>query len=67
MKDIDKEVARLTKRRDRIAADLAETASTSGHAELHELGAELTAVQAELDAAEERWLTLGEEAEQVDR
>jgi ABC-type phosphate transport system auxiliary subunit len=63
MKDADKEVARLTKRRDGIAADLAETAATRGHAELRELGAELTAVQSELDAAEERWLALGEEAE----
>ena len=67
MRDADKEVARLTKRHDRIADELAETAASRGHAELNELGSELGKVQADLDAAEERWLALGEEAEQVER
>ncbi|MEM9615076.1 MAG: ABC-F family ATP-binding cassette domain-containing protein [Actinomycetota bacterium] len=34
------------------------------HAELHRLGAELSERQAELDAAEERWLALSEELEE---
>ncbi len=67
MRDADKEVARLTRRRDRISAELAEAAASRGHAELSERGAELGEVQADLDAAEERWLALAEEAEQVQR
>ncbi len=40
--------------------------ATTDHVELTRLGAELRAVQDELDAAEERWLALAEEADRRD-
>ena len=67
MKESDKTVARLTRRRDSIEVDLAEKASTASHTELAGLGAQLSAVNAELAAAEETWLALAEEAELAGR
>jgi hypothetical protein len=37
--------------------------ATTDHVELTRLGAELQAVQAELDVTEEQWLDLAEQAE----
>jgi hypothetical protein len=42
---------------------LADRAATADHTELTALGAELAELVASLEAAEERWLALGEEAE----
>ncbi len=67
MKDADKEVVRLGKRRVALEQALAEKAGTADHTELTALGAELTEVLAALDAAEERWLALAEEAEDAAR
>ena len=63
MKEADKAITRLTRRREALEAELAEKASTAAHTELSELGAQLATVNAELAAAEESWLALAEEAE----
>ena len=63
MKDADKEITRLGKRRVALEETLAERAGTADHTELTALGAELAEVLAALEAAEERWLALAEEAE----
>ena len=60
LRQLDKEMARLTRDRDRLAAALA---GTSDHRELAAIGAELAALQSRLDEAEERWLEVAEEAE----
>jgi len=63
MKEADKEVVRLGRRRVKLEEDLADKAATADHAELTALGTELNEVLAGLAAAEERWLALAEEAE----
>ena len=60
LRQLDKELARLTRERDRIA-EVFET--TTDHRDLARLGAELAAAQGRLADAEERWLALAEEAE----
>ncbi len=60
LRRLDKELARLTRERDRVA----EAFETTGdHRDLARLGEELAAAQADLDRAEERWLAVAEEAE----
>jgi ATP-binding cassette subfamily F protein uup len=61
LRDAEKEIAKLTKKRDRLHAALVDAASD--HVELTRLGAEEAAVADELGAAEEAWLALAEEAE----
>lgn len=56
----ERELAAVTKRRDELVAQLSGESSPS---RLGELGAELTAVQARLDATEATWLELHEEAD----
>ena len=60
LRQLDKELGRLTRERDRLAEAFAATAD---HRELAPIGAELAAAEARLDEAEERWLALAEEAE----
>jgi len=60
LRQLDKELARLTRERDRLA-EVFET--TGDHRDLARLGGELAAAQANLADAEERWLVLAEEAE----
>jgi ATP-binding cassette subfamily F protein uup len=60
LRDTEKQLTRLGRQRDKLHDAL--VASTD-HVELTRLGAELQAVQAELDAAEEQWMTLAEQAE----
>jgi ATP-binding cassette subfamily F protein uup len=60
LRTAEREVADLTGRRDDLAATMA---AMSDHEELARVGTELAALQALLDAAEERWLSLAEEAE----
>jgi ATP-binding cassette subfamily F protein uup len=67
MKDADKELARLTRQRERLEADLAERAATAGHEELRDLGSRLDEVIAAQSDVEERWLALAEEAEGATR
>jgi ATP-binding cassette subfamily F protein uup len=55
----EREVEKLTARRDELVAQL----GTTDHEVLTRVGAELAAVEAELAAAEERWLDLGVESE----
>jgi ATP-binding cassette subfamily F protein uup len=63
LKDLEKQVAKLTRTRTRLEADLAGKAGSADHTELTRLGAELTSVVDALDSAEEQWLALAEEAE----
>jgi ATP-binding cassette subfamily F protein uup len=63
MKEADKEVVRLGRRRVALEEQLADRAATADHTELTALGAELADLIASLEAAEERWLALAEEAE----
>ncbi len=60
LRQLDKEMARLTRDRDRLAA--AFELAGDRH-ELATIGADLAAAQARLDEAEERWLAVAEEAE----
>jgi ATP-binding cassette subfamily F protein uup len=60
LRELDKEVARLQRRRDRLSLELA---AVVDHLELARLGTELAEAQRELDQAEDRWLALAEEAE----
>ncbi|MCB0964421.1 MAG: hypothetical protein KDA98_14170, partial [Acidimicrobiales bacterium] len=62
MREAEKEQASLERRRDRLAAALAEV-DPADHAALAEAGRELAEVEAALAAAEERWLELGTELE----
>lgn len=61
LRRLDKELARLTRDRDRLVEAMGETAD---HQELAVIGAELAGVQSRVDEAEEQWLVLAEEAEQ---
>jgi ATP-binding cassette subfamily F protein uup len=61
LRDVDKELAAVARRRDRLLAQLAEAGSD--HEAMVRLGRELTVVEAELATLEERWLEVGEELE----
>lgn len=63
MRDAEKEVAKLSRRRDRIHDQL--VAAATDHVELTRLGAEEAAVSQELAATEDAWMALAEEAESV--
>jgi hypothetical protein len=63
MKDADKEITRLGRRRVALEEDLADKAGVADHTELTSLGNQLAQVLTELEAAEELWLALGEESE----
>jgi ATP-binding cassette subfamily F protein uup len=58
LREAEKEMSRLERRRDEVRDALTATAD---YVELTRLGRELTAAQAELDAAEEAWLALAVE------
>jgi ATP-binding cassette subfamily F protein uup len=60
LRQLDKELRRLTGERDRLAAAFETTAD---HQDLARLGTELATAQARLDDVEEKWLALAEEAE----
>jgi ATP-binding cassette subfamily F protein uup len=60
LREAEKNMARLQRRRDKITEMLT---GVQGHVQLTELGVELAAAQADLDQAEELWLTLAEAAE----
>jgi ATP-binding cassette subfamily F protein uup len=59
----DRELADAIAERERVQADLA--AAGADHNELARLGATLAASQSRVDAAEERWLSLADEAESL--
>ncbi|MCB0970195.1 MAG: ABC-F family ATP-binding cassette domain-containing protein, partial [Acidimicrobiales bacterium] len=63
MREAEKEQASLERRRDRLTAELADV-DPADHVALAERGRELAGVEAELAAAEERWLELGTELEE---
>jgi ATP-binding cassette subfamily F protein uup len=65
IKDTEKETARLDRRRAKLEAELAELALSADHTVLTEKGNDLAAVITELGAAEERWLELSDELDQV--
>jgi ABC transport system ATP-binding/permease protein len=65
MRQIDKELAALERRRVELEEALA--GARSDHQSLARLGAELAQVTAELAAVEERWLVLAAEAEEAGR
>jgi hypothetical protein len=60
LRQAEKSMVRLQRQRDKITEELT---GARDHIEMNRLGAELAAAQAALDEAEERWLTLAEEAE----
>jgi ATP-binding cassette subfamily F protein uup len=60
LREAEKAMARLARRRDELHDELAGTAD---HVELARLGRELAELQAVLEGAENRWLALAEEAE----
>ena len=64
MREADKEVQKLARRRDRLHEQLLDAAAD--HKELARLGTEEAEVAAELEAAEEAWLALAEEAEALE-
>ncbi|MCB9374094.1 MAG: ABC-F family ATP-binding cassette domain-containing protein [Microthrixaceae bacterium] len=64
LREADKEVQKLARRRERLHEQLLEAAAD--HQELARLGTEEAAVAARLEAAEEAWLALAEEAEALD-
>ena len=59
--EVDRELATLTRRRDRLHGDL--VAAASDHEAMARLGRDLAALDAELAATERRWLELGEAVE----
>ena len=65
MKDADKEVTRLGRRRVALEEELAARAGDADHVELTRLGAELDDTTTALGEAEDRWLALAEEAERA--
>ncbi|HET6964978.1 MAG TPA: ABC-F family ATP-binding cassette domain-containing protein [Acidimicrobiales bacterium] len=60
LRRLDKELARLTRDRDRLVEAMSVAAD---HRDLARIGEELAEVQAQVESAEEQWLTLAEEAE----
>jgi ATP-binding cassette subfamily F protein uup len=63
MKDLDKDIIRLGKKRAAIEATMAEKAGQVDHTELAEIGRLHAEIVESLDRAEEQWLALAEEAE----
>jgi len=61
LKKAEKDLARHDSARARLEAELVKAASANDHAVLRRLGADLSAVQAEVAVAEERWLAVSEE------
>jgi predicted nucleic acid-binding Zn-ribbon protein len=62
LRDVEKQLTRLGRQRDKLHEALV---ATTDHVELTRLGTELRTVQDELDAAEEQWLALAEEADRT--
>ncbi len=60
LRQAEKEMASLQRRRDQLAAELA---GAGDHLEMARVGAELAEAQRGLEETEERWLALAEEAE----
>ena len=63
LRDTEKELAVLTRKRDGLTPKLDVAATSGDHAELARVGTELAALAAAIDALEERWLELAAEAE----
>jgi ATP-binding cassette subfamily F protein uup len=62
LKDVEKQVRQLEKRRARLHDDLV-AVPTSDHERMAAVGTDLAAVEADLTAAEDEWLALSAEAE----
>jgi ATP-binding cassette subfamily F protein uup len=60
LREAEKEMTRLGRQRDKLHDALV---ATTDHVELTRLGAQLRSVQDEVDAVEERWLALAEQAD----
>jgi len=63
LKDLDKEIAKQTKKRGKIESELADLAASGDHETMQRLGSALTNLLASLEKSEEQWLALSEEAE----
>ncbi len=61
LRETDREVQRLSRRRDQLVLALGDAGD---YVEMQKVGEELAQVSVELEEAEERWLSLAEEAEQ---
>jgi ABC transport system ATP-binding/permease protein len=59
MRDLEKEIARLEKKRVSLETDL--VAAGSDHVKLTKLGADLASITEQMTAAEERWLELADD------
>jgi predicted nuclease with TOPRIM domain len=64
MKDVDGELARATRQRVELEAQVGDAALGGDHAELARLGEALASVEHSVRALEERWLELADELEQ---
>ncbi|HTN99946.1 MAG TPA: ABC transporter C-terminal domain-containing protein, partial [Microthrixaceae bacterium] len=65
LKAVDKELKAAQRRHAKLQGEMAEVASDGDHARLAELSVELAAIDTVLADAEERWLELAAEAEEV--
>ncbi|CAN5454387.1 ABC-F family ATP-binding cassette domain-containing protein [soil metagenome] len=61
-KEVEKQMKKLEKQRDRLAKDVAATAG-SDHQQLAALGRDLAEVEAQITATEDEWLALADEGE----
>jgi hypothetical protein len=64
LKQAEKALAATQRRHAALAAQLVEVGAAGDHVRMADLGAELAAATAEMDAAEEAWLELAAEAEE---
>ena len=62
IKETDRDIARFTKERDKLATELTAAGEQSDHQALARVGGRLAEVEALLAVTEERWLDLAEEA-----
>ncbi len=63
LKDTEKELATLTKRREQLMRTLEEAGKAGDHERLRQLGTDLAAVSADIETLEERWLELAGDLE----
>jgi ATP-binding cassette subfamily F protein uup len=65
LKDVEKELARVEKRRSAVEADVAAAAGSGDHETLARLGTDLSALTAAQEQIEDRWLELSDELERA--
>jgi ATP-binding cassette subfamily F protein uup len=63
LKDAEKELAKLDREHAKVSAAVADAAAASDHTVLADLGAQLAAIDGRRRAAEDAWLSIGEQLE----